>query len=188
MQNSPDTPIHLEGQLLIADPSLRDGIFNKSVILLAEHNGDDGAYGLILNQPTGQTVGDLLASDEFQVLSQIPVHLGGPVGQEHLTFAAFWTDDSGDTRQLRFATRISAQDAITRAQQPGTLIRAFAGYAGWTPGQLESELRRNSWIPTLPSVQLLATPHEKNLWADVLRNISPYHQILAEAPDDIYVN
>jgi len=191
MQNSPDSPIHLEGQLLIADPSLRDGIFNKSVILLAEHSSDEGAYGLILNQPTGQTVGELISSSDFQVLSNIPVHLGGPVGQEHLTFVAFWTDDGQEEnsqRNLRFATRISAQDAIKRAQQPGTLVRAFAGYSGWTAGQLENEIRKNSWIPTLPSVGLLATDHEKSLWAEMLRNISPYHQILAEAPDDIYVN
>lgn len=191
MHDSPDKPIHLQGQLLIADPSLRDGIFSKSVVLLAEHNSDDGAYGLILNHPTGQTVGDLLTSEDFQVLNSIPVHLGGPVGQEHLTFAAFWTDASegaGADRTLRFATRISAQDAIKRSQQPGTLVRAFAGYSGWTSGQLENEIRGNSWIATLPGVDLLATEHEKNLWSDMLRNISPYHRILAEAPDDIYAN
>lgn len=181
---SPDSPIHLEGQILLADPSLRDSIFNKSVVLLAEHTLENGAYGLILNQPTQQTVGDLLAADEFQPLRQIRVHLGGPVGQEHLTFAAFWTEN----HKLRFATRISAKDAITRTQQPGTLIRAFAGYSGWTPGQLETELRKNSWITTQPRERILASEHEKNLWAELLREISPYHKILAEAPDDIFVN
>ncbi|MBT8037776.1 MAG: YqgE/AlgH family protein [Verrucomicrobiae bacterium] len=185
MHDSPDSPIQLEGQLLIADPSLRSGLFNKSVILLAEHQSDEGAYGLILNHPTGQTVGELLKNDEFDALKNIHVHLGGPVGQEHLTFAAFWTQDN---QQLRFATRISAEDATTRTQQPGTLIRAFAGYSGWTPGQLEGELRKNSWIPTHPSTELLAGDHEQDLWARLLRSISPYHQILAEAPDDIFVN
>lgn len=185
MPNSPDTPIHLEGQLLLADPSLRDGIFNKSVIFLAEHSVDEGAYGLILNHPTNQTVGDLLASDEFQELKNIRVHIGGPIGQEHLTFAAFSTQSKN---QLKLSTRMSAKDAIKRAQQPGTLVRAFAGYSGWTSGQLETELRRNSWITTLASGELLASDHEKDLWAELLRNISPYHQILAEAPDDIFVN
>jgi len=185
MHDSPDSPIHLEGQLLIADPSLNDGLFKKSVILLAEHNNDEGAYGLVLNHPTGQTVGDLLTADEFSPLKNVRVHLGGPVGQEHLTFAAFWTQEN---HQLRFATRISAQDAIKRTQQPGTLVRAFAGYSGWTPGQLEAELRKNSWITSLPTTGLLASDHERNLWADLLRKISPYHQILAEAPDDIFVN
>ena len=185
MYSSPDSPIHLEGQLLIADPSLRDGIFNKSVILLAEHNSDDGAYGLILNQPTGQKVGDLLSSPEFEELRNIPIHLGGPVGQEHLTFAAFWTKPN---KAIKFAARISAADAIKRSHQPGTLIRAFAGHSGWVPGQLESELQKHSWIPTLPTSGLLASHHEQDLWADLLRGISPYHKILAEAPDDIYVN
>lgn len=181
---APDTPIHLQGQILLADPSLRDGIFNKSVILLAEHNPEDGAYGLILNLPTEQTVGDLLTAEEFEPLKNIRVHLGGPVGQEHLTFAAIWTQD----HLLKFATRISAKDAIKRTQQPGTLVRAFAGYSGWTPGQLESELRKNSWITSVPQKKILSSEHEKNLWADLLREISPYHKILAEAPDDLFLN
>lgn len=185
MHESPDSPIQLEGQLLLADPSLRDGIFHKSVILLAEHNNNDGAYGLILNRPTGQTVGDLLPSPEFDALKNIHVHLGGPVGQEHLTFAAFW---GRKDKPFSFATRISAKDAIKRAQQPGTLIRAFAGHSGWTAGQLEGELRKSSWITAHPNKSILSTHHEQELWAELLRNISPYHKILAETPDDIYMN
>lgn len=181
---TPDTPIQLQGQLLIADPSLRDGVFNKSVILLAEHSPDDGAYGLLLNRPTEQTVGDLLTADEFGPLKNIRVHLGGPVGQEHLTFAAFWRED----QHLRYTTRISAKDAITRTQQPGTLVRAFAGYSGWTEGQLEDELRKQSWITRVPDQELLGIEHEKELWMELLRQISPFHKILAEAPDDLFAN
>ena len=139
----------------------------------------------VLVQPTDQTVGDVLPKDPFKELKNIPVYIGGPIGQEHLTFAAFSTTNN---QQLKLTTRISAKDAIKRAQQPGTLVRAFAGYSEWTSGQLENELRRNSWITTLPNNSLLANEHEKTLWAQLLRSISPYHQILAEAPDDIYVN
>jgi putative transcriptional regulator len=185
MPNSPDTPIHLEGQLLLADPSLRDDTFIKSVIYLVEHNQDDGAYGLILNHPTDQTVGDLLPSDEFQDLKNIRVYIGGPISQEHLTFASFST---AQNNQFRLSPRISAQDAIKHSQQPGTLVRAFAGHSGWTSGQLENELRHNSWITTQPDSKILASEHEKKLWAKLLRSISPYHQVLAEAPDDIFVN
>ena len=185
MDISPNSPIQLEGQLLIADPSLRDGYFDRSVILLTDHNHDDGAHGIVLNQPTGQTVGDLLSSEKFHDLANIPIHLGGPVGQEHLTFAAFWTDKN---KQLKYATRISAADAIKRAHQPGTLIRAIAGYSGWVSGQLEDELKKQSWILTLPTSDLLASHHEHDLWSDLLRSISPYHKILAEAPSDIHLN
>ena len=54
MDEAPNLPIKLQGQLLIADPSLRDGFFNRSVILLTDHHYEDGANGLILNHPTGQ--------------------------------------------------------------------------------------------------------------------------------------
>lgn len=185
MDDSSNSPIKLQGQLLLADPSLRDGFFNKSVIFLTDHNHEDGAYGLVLNQPTGQTVGDLLSSDEFTELANIPVHLGGPVGQEHLSFAALW---AGQDKELKFTTRISASDAVKRSQQPGTLIRAFAGHSSWEPGQLESELKKQTWIPTLPTSNILSSHHAEDLWSDLLRNISPYHKILAEAPDDIYLN
>ena len=185
MDDSPNLPIKLQGQLLLADPSLRDGFFNKSVIFLTEHAHGDGAYGLVLNQPTGQTVGDLLSSEEFTELASIPIHLGGPVGQEHLTFAAFWTDQDNE---LKFTTRISAADAVKHSQQPGALIRAFAGHSSWEAGQLESELKKQAWIPTLPTSNILSSHHTEDLWSDLLRDISPYHKILAEAPDDIYLN
>lgn len=185
MDVSPNSPIQLEGQLLIADPSLNDGFFNRSVVLLTDHNHDDGAHGFILNRPTGQTVGELLSSEKFADLANIPIHLGGPVGQEHLTFAAFWKDPN---KKIKFATRISAADAIKRSQQPGALIRAFAGYSGWVSGQLEDELKNQSWIPTLPGPDLLASHHADDLWSDLLRSISPYHKILAEAPRDIHLN
>ncbi len=185
MKNTPHLPIKLQGQLLLADPSLRDGFFNKSVIFLTDHDHDEGAHGLVLNHPTEQTVGDLLSSDEFTDLANIPIHLGGPVGQEQLTFAAFWTDQNNE---LKFTTRISAADALRHSQQPGTLIRAFAGHSAWQPVQLESELKKQSWITTLPTSKILESHHTKELWKDLLRNISPYHKILAEAPDDIYLN
>ena len=76
----------------------------------------------------------------------------------------------------------------TLAKQPGTLVRAFVGYSGWSAGQLESELRRNAWIVTRPPNNVLAVHHDKALWAEVLRHLSPFHRILAEAPDDPFAN
>lgn len=176
-----ESPIRLQGQLLIADPSLREGIFPHSVILLTEHNAEEGAYGLILNHPSDHKVGEFLKDEEFSALSKIDVHVGGPVAREHLTFAAlWWTEEKG----LRFATRISAPDAVKHAQNPGTLVRAFVGYSGWTEGQLEGEIRHSSWITARPTSELLAHSHDQTLWAETLRNISSYHRIIAECSDD----
>jgi putative transcriptional regulator len=179
--SEPDTPMQLQGKLLLADPSLRDGIFDRSVILLADHSVDDGAFGLILNHPTGHKVGDFLTDPMFDPLKNVAVHLGGPVSREHLTFSALWwsADD-----QLHWQVRIPAEAAIERSREPGTLVRAFVGYSGWTAGQLEGELRRNSWITTRPNSWLLGQSHDRDLWASILRSMSPYHRVLAEAPSE----
>ena len=111
----------LQGRLLFASPTLHGDIFDRSVILLSEHSPKDGAFGLILNRPTGQVVGDVLKDPLFHPLRNIGVHHGGPVGQNNLFFAALWWESS---QHLRIKHQISAEDAIKHHQQPGTLVRA----------------------------------------------------------------
>lgn len=176
-----DAPIELQGKILLADPSLHDGIFDRSVILLADHSADEGAFGLILNHPTGHKVGEFLKDDAFEPIKNIAVHLGGPVAREHLTFSAFWWAEND---RLKWHIRIPVEQAVKRSRQPGTLVRAFVGYSGWTAGQLEGEIRRNSWITTRPNSELLGQTHDKELWGEILRTLSPYHRILAEAPEN----
>ena len=180
-----DQPIQLQGQLLLADPSLRDGTFDRSVILLAEHHPQEGAFGLILNHPTGKTVSDFLEGSDFDPLRQLAVHRGGPVAQDQLTFSSFWWSKK---QGLRWAIRISAEDAVTHTRRPGRIVRAFVGYAGWTAGQLEGELRRSSWIAARPQADLLGQQHDRALWSELMGHVSPLHRILAEAPEDPNLN
>lgn len=184
MDPSP-SPKNLTNHLLIADPSLQDQIFKKSVILLSEHQTNSGASGFILNHPTAQTLGDLIQSEQFNPLKNLRVYIGGPISQQNLTFAALWRHEG---TKLRYATRISAKTAIRQSQQSGTIVRAFAGYAQWTEKQLEEEIEGNSWIITKARPEILGLSHERSLWAETLRSMSPFHKILAETPDDIFVN
>ena len=101
-------PIQLKGKLLISDPSLKDGTFNRSVILLTHHTGDEGASGIILNQPTEKIVGDILQHKQFASLRNLAVHDGGPVSRDQLTFSSFWWSKK---LGLRWAIRISADQA-----------------------------------------------------------------------------
>lgn len=180
-----DPPILLRGSLLIADPSLRDGTFDRSVILLTAHGTEEGAAGLILNHPTGRVVGDFLKGEEFTSLRNLAVHEGGPVMREQMTFCSFWWSKK---LGLRWAMRISAKQAAEHAHKPGRIVRAFIGYSGWSPGQLENELKRHSWFPVNPRADLLGQPHDRGLWALLLRGMSPLHRILAEAPEDPFLN
>lgn len=182
MSNAP-TP--LRGKLLLADPSLRHSIFHKSVIVINEHSHDQGAMGVILNHPTGRVVGDLLHDPIFKPLRQLAVHNGGPVDQDQLTFSSFWWSPK---LGLRWAIRISAEDAAKHTRRPGRIVRAFIGYSGWSAGQLENELQHDSWFPVTPQQGLLGQAHDPTLWTSLLGSISPFHRLLAEAPKDPQLN
>lgn len=151
------------------------------MIHLVDHQPEHGAYGLILNQPIGKTVGDFLDGDHFSNLKHLEVHSGGPVEQEQLTFSAlWWTPKKG----FRHAFRISLEEASDHAKRSGHIVRAFVGYSGWHAGQLENEIRKSTWMVTPPLKSVLGATHDRELWATLLRGLSPYHRILAEAPDD----
>ena len=188
MANDPfksDEPLLLRGKLLLADPALRDGTFNRSVILLTHHAPEEGAAGLILNHPTGQVLGEFLKGEEFIALRHLPVHQGGPVMREQLTFSSFWWSKK---LGLRCAMRISAKTAAAHAHKPGRVVRAFIGYSGWSAGQLENELKRQSWFTAEAQPDLLGQQHDSALWSTLMRRISPLHRILAEAPEDPFLN
>ncbi len=180
----PKSSSPLEGKLLLSSPTLRDGSFDHSVILLAEHSPSDGAFGLIINHPSGQMVGDLLTAKEFAPISHVQVHIGGPVSKGHMTFAAFWEEDS----YLRFATRISAEQAMGHTQNSGALVRAFVGYTGWSKDQLEDEVESDSWFVVPMPDSILSLNHDRELWKTILAGLSPFHKILAGAPGNILAN
>ena len=186
MTNDPTkSDLPLRGKLLLADASLRDGTFNRAVILLTNHAPEQGASGLILNQPIGKVVGDFLTGKEFAGLRHLAVHAGGPVSHDQLTFSSFWWTKK---RGLHWALRISAEQAAMHARRPGRIVRAFLGYSGWSSGQLENELRHNSWVAVDPQPDLLGHEHDPSLWSTLLRRVSPLHHILAAAPTDPFLN
>lgn len=180
----PSLPSSQAGDLLVADPSLSDGVFDRAVILLAEHTLE-GAFGLILNQPSGRHVEDYFQQESFVNLGRIPVFVGGPVASEQLTFAAFWKSPSD---QLRYAVRISAEEALMHSQNPGTLVKAFVGYTGWSGGQLADELEGSTWLALKPPRELLAMAHDESLWEATLCKASPYHRLLALCPRNPWLN
>lgn len=180
----------LQGNLILADPGLKEPTFFQSVLLLTEHSEDSGALGYILNRPIGKMVGDLLGDDvlpeEQQTrLADVPVFLGGPVNTEHLTFSALgWSEHD---QKLQFSTHLSAAEAVMH-QMEGFHIRAFVGYAGWSEGQLEGELEQKAWITHKPEREIIDVSHMEDLWKDLLRELSPWYKIVADEPDNLGLN
>ncbi len=177
--------ISLRGQLLLAAPSLADGTFDRAVIILAEHSIKEGALGAIINHCSETLVGDLLKDPAYAPLRELPIHQGGPLSTSELSFSCFsWDDKAG----LDYQIRIPADFAATLVKKDNHIVHATVGHSAWAPGQLEDELKRNTWITAKPGKNLLTAPHDLSLWQDLLKNISPYHHLLAQAPKNPFLN
>ena len=179
----------LRGQLLIASPALFDPNFRRTVVLVTEHN-EEGAMGLVLNRPSETAVADGAPPLQDLVEEDARVHVGGPVDPSAVTVLAEFEDpdDSaavvlGDIGFVRANAELDDLLGATRR------ARVFAGYCGWSPGQLEAELEGDaSWIVESPLPGDIFAEDVADLWADVLRRKGGQFAIVALMPYDPSVN
>lgn len=178
----------LRGHLLIAGPTLLDPNFRRTVVLVGEH-GEEGAMGLVLNRPSPIRVGDAAPPLAALVPEDDVVYVGGPVQPESI-LALGEFGDPGEAGTLVLESIGFLPSEIESADDLESLVRArlYAGYAGWAPGQLESELEEASWIvePALP--EDLFTEQPDALWANVLRRKGGSFRVLASMPPDPSAN
>lgn len=143
--------VTLAGQLLVAKDDLQDPRFVRSVIYVVHHDAG-GAMGLIVNRPIGESpLSELLEEAGLEgtgAKGKIRVHFGGPVesGQGFVLHTADYKIDG--TQVVEDGIAVTARPEILRAISTGTGPRQslFAlGYAGWTSGQLEAEIKAGAW-------------------------------------------
>jgi len=177
----------LQGQLLIASPSLLDSNFRRAVVLVTEHT-DDGAAGLVLNRPSPASVLELVPELEPLVEDDEPIWLGGPVQPNAVLVLGEFVDPDDAAvplfGSLGFPSLEEPEDVVPAT----TRRRVFAGYAGWGAGQLESELGREDWIIEPAQADDAFTDAPDNLWADVLRRKGGIYELVARIPEDPSVN
>lgn len=158
-------PLNLSGHFLISMPLLDGDIFEGSLVYIFDHN-DDGAVGLIVNQPSTVPFADLLGDssilselDEAQErnISDTIVYFGGPVNSDKgfVLHSADKTYRSTIGNQSLLMT--SSKDVLldyARGQGPQKFMLAL-GYAGWAPGQLEQEIADNAWLTVEASADII---------------------------------
>ena len=172
-----DDVTDLTGKLLIAMPDIGDPRFDRSVILMCAH-GEDGGMGLIVNKPSPEIV----LSDLFEQLSiargvplEARVHVGGPMEGSRgfvLHPAAYRQDDS--TLDVAGVFGMTATLDILRALAAGTgpdLSLVALGYAGWGPGQLESEIAANGWLVAEATPDLVFDRDHSGKWGRAVRSL-----------------
>ena len=178
-----------KGKLLIAEPSiLNDNSFNRSIILLTEHN-QKNSIGFILNRPLSFTVNDLIP--EIDCL--FTIYQGGPVEQDNLYFvhkAPHLIPDSIQVADNIFwgGNFDSLKDLLNNHEITNSEIRFFLGYTGWDSNQLENELKTDSWFVSENDFPNIFATDNSNIWKNKLLQKGGKYKIWANAPNDIQLN
>lgn len=178
-----------KGNLLVAEPSiLNDQEFNRSVILITEHN-ETGTVGFILNKPSEYIINDLVP----ELDSNHPVFIGGPVSEGNLYFVHRVPDLIPDSINIEgnifWGGSFEAVQKLLNNQQITTQdIRFFLGYSGWTENQLFDELKQSSWLVKENTYDNILEVQTSSFWKDELLKTGGEYKIWANAPSDLRMN
>jgi putative transcriptional regulator len=174
------------GQLLIAGPGLVDPNFQRAVVLIVEHT-DEGAFGLVLNRPSETTVSEAVDELDRYVDGDDTLYIGGPVSQSALIVLAEF-EDAQDAALVAFED-VGVLGEHDGGALPGTHRgRAFAGHAGWGPGQLDSELSQGDWILEPANREDAFSERPLVLWESVLTRKGGSYALVARMPADPSMN
>ena len=184
----------LKGQLLLDGGKLAGSEFHHTVLLICEHD-PEGALGLVLNRVSSQTLAESVLSVPLpEAVQELPLYIGGPVRPQALSCLIQESparDEPTDIYVLpglRLAHNLDDLLEPSGNFAPFVQTKFFAGYAGWSPGQLDAELQDGAWLTHPASMEIIFHPEPPELWKLILRGKGPQYRLLAEAPDDISNN
>lgn len=176
-----------KGNILIAQPALYDLTFNRSVVLITDHN-ESGSVGFMLNKPLNHSVNLYVSELE----SDFTVYEGEPVETQNLYYlhnrpdlirnsepisnGLYW---SGEYEDVKNAIN---QNLITEDE-----IRFYLGYSGWGENQLQSEVEENAWIVVEDDLDIFQD-WDNNLWRMQMKKLGGEHLIWLNTPADPTMN
>lgn len=178
-----------QGRVLVSEPTLRDQFFSRSVVLLAEHN-ENGSFGLIINKPLYVNFNDIVK--DFPAFNG-KLYIGGPVKTDSI----FLLHTLGDKvegsievlKGLYWGGNIEQiKDLMRKNQITNEQIRFYIGYSGWHSGQLQNELKENSWLIMNTRIDQVMHPHPETLWSSMLKALGKDYAIWANYPADPILN
>ncbi len=159
----------LKGKLLVAGAALFDPHFRRAVVLVTEHD-DEGALGLVLNRPAETKVTEAVPGLAPLVPEDALVFVGGPVDQHSvLVVAEFEDPDESASTIFEDVGFVRGDTDIDLAAEATRRARVFAGYAGWSAGQLDAELAADGWIVVPAEREDVFGDEDDELWSSVLR-------------------
>ncbi len=178
----------LAGRLLLASPSLQDPNFSRTVVLVGVHN-QEGAMGVVLNRPSQVTVGEAVPALEPTVDELEPIFVGGPVQPGSVVCLAEFLDPA--CAELIVLGRIgfpAPDTGIEELAEATARRRVFAGYAGWSEGQLDAEVHAGDWISETALPEDVFSREPARLWSSVLERKGGSYALIARMPSDPTLN
>ena len=172
-----DETEYLTGQLLVAMPQMEDQRFARSVVYVCAHT-KNGAMGLILNKlAEAINFSDLLEQLNLPVATvrdKTRVHFGGPVetGRGFVLHSDDFTQDASlpIEKGVALTATVDILSAISEGNGPRNYLLAL-GYAGWAPGQLDTEIHANGWLTAPSDTDILFSSKIENKWYTALSNL-----------------
>ena len=179
-----------KGNILISEPFLQDAYFQRSVVLLVEHNSL-GSMGFVLNKKTDLFVNDFL--EGLDNVERIPIYMGGPVSSDHLFFIhslgniipnSIQISENlyfdGDFETLKYY--------ISSGKPVGDKVKFLLGYSGWTKDQLYGEITSDSWLVCPPSNLDILLAEGESFWKDSIELIGGPYLTWINYPKDPLLN
>jgi putative transcriptional regulator len=179
----------LKGQFILDNGRLGGSFFHRAVILVCQHDAE-GAFGLVLNRSINAKVGEALVANLPDRLKGEPLFLGGPVQPQALSFLyndAF-VPDANVMANLTLSHSLDTLLEVSESFSTSQRIKIFAGYSGWSPGQLEDEMKRDTWLTHPASLELIFHPEPTQLWRHILLQKGWKYRLVAEQPEDLSWN
>ncbi len=169
----------------MADPN-----FKRTVVVLVQHNEEDGTLGFVLTRPAPMVLEDVI--DGFEGFAA-PLFIGGPVqmdtlhylhslgdqlpGSQEVAPGLFWGGDFDVLKELVASKQVQPQQ-----------FKFFLGYSGWSPGQLEEEMQDNSWIVHAAKDKYIFKTDAENLWKRVLEEKGGEYAMMVNFPENPILN
>jgi len=179
------------GKLLVATPQTGGDIFRRSIVLVLHHD-EEGAQGVVLNRPLAAPVSSVLPPWHDYVTDPPTVFQGGPVA---LDSALGLVTVPGDHQEPMGVRLLFGGIGLVDLDIPPLVVvpevaglRIFAGYAGWSGGQLEQEIRNGGWYVVESEARDAFTPKPETLWSTVLRRQRGNLAFVASLPEDPTMN
>ena len=178
-----------KGILLIANPFLKDPNFARTVIFLCEHRAE-GSLGFVINKSFPKKLHELLPDIEVE---DVPTFYGGPVQTNSLQFIHQFGDliPDGDTVLKNTNWGGNFESMVIHLKNNDLdfeKIRFFIGYSGWSAGQLEEEMKENTWLTVAATEQLLFATRPEDIWKESLRELGGDYEMMINFPLDPQLN